>query len=251
MLPCKSHHDLVHTSHSCWCHPQLRTLILSCLKRQWHFLQSSPRCWHERVARDPRVAGLLERLDGHAEAGVLPDDLLRVLLRQEGVHQDKRHVCVVSEKVGTLTLSHHQSPYSLFRCSRCWTVRSSEVMLSRTGIVDVGPLHPKFVARAPLSLITTSLSSIILISESGREDNDWRSEWLRICREQIRAMYLRCFQISLNCSGAFQFCPRRHWARAVWQKCRRVSWSRRGQAPSPSCRSCPARSGGAWPAPRP
>ena len=61
------------------------------------YSQSSPRGWHERVPGDPRVAGLLECLDGHLEAGILPDDLLRVLLRQEGVHQDQRHVCVVSE----------------------------------------------------------------------------------------------------------------------------------------------------------
>ena len=71
--------------------------------------------------------------------------------------------------------------HSLLRCSSCWTVRSREVRLSLTGMVAVGPLkfrfknyfiafkyfldlQPRGVARAPFSLMTTSLSSIFFTS---------------------------------------------------------------------------------------
>ena len=43
-------------------------------------------------------------------------------------------------------------------------MRSREVRLSLSGIVEVGPLQPRGVAREPLSLTTTSESSISFIS---------------------------------------------------------------------------------------
>ena len=55
--------------------------------------------------------------------------------------------------------------YFLFRCWSCWTVRSREVRLSLTGMVEVGPLHPRGVAREPFSLTTTSESSISFMSD--------------------------------------------------------------------------------------
>ena len=43
-------------------------------------------------------------------------------------------------------------------------MRSREVRLSLTGMVEVGPLHPRGVAREPFSLTTTSESSICFMS---------------------------------------------------------------------------------------
>ena len=64
--------------------------------------------------------------------------------------------------------------YFLLRCSRCCTVRSREVRLSLRGMVEVGPEQPRGVAREPLSLTTTSLSSISLISTGSEQEE--RSE---------------------------------------------------------------------------
>ena len=47
---------------------------------------------HQRLLVDPRVAALVEGDDPDVEAGVLPDDLLRVLVRVERVHEDEGHV---------------------------------------------------------------------------------------------------------------------------------------------------------------
>ena len=99
----------------------------------------SPRSRHESVSGDPRVAGLLERFDSNLEAGILSDYLLCVLIRQEGVHKNKRHVCLISANPHII-LNPSVNPYNLFKCSRCCTVRSRDVMLSLTGIVEVGPL---------------------------------------------------------------------------------------------------------------
>ena len=55
--------------------------------------------------------------------------------------------------------------YFLLRCWSCWTVRSREVRLSLTGMVEVGPLHPRGVTREPFSLTTTSESSISFMSD--------------------------------------------------------------------------------------
>ena len=47
---------------------------------------------HQALPVDARVAGLVEGGDGDVEAGVLPDDLVSVLVRVEAVHEDQRHV---------------------------------------------------------------------------------------------------------------------------------------------------------------
>ena len=50
---------------------------------------------HHGLLTDAGVAGLVEGLDGDVEAGIFPDDLHRVLVSVEAVHQDQRHVGVV------------------------------------------------------------------------------------------------------------------------------------------------------------
>ena len=53
-------------------------------------------------------------------------------------------------------------------------MRSREVRLSLRGMVEVGPEQPRGVARDPLSLTTTSLSSISLIITGSEQEE--RSE---------------------------------------------------------------------------
>ncbi len=62
---------------------------------------------HERLLVDPRVAGLVEGQDSDAEARVLLDDLVRLLVGVEGVHEDERDVGVVLLVQG-LDLLHRQ-----------------------------------------------------------------------------------------------------------------------------------------------
>ena len=50
---------------------------------------------HQALPVDAGVAGLVEGGDGDVEAGVLPDDLVSVLVRVEAVHEDEGHVGVV------------------------------------------------------------------------------------------------------------------------------------------------------------
>ena len=50
---------------------------------------------------------MCEGVDGHPEAGVLPHQPGGVLLRQEGVHEDEGHVCVIGP-VQVLYLLHRQ-----------------------------------------------------------------------------------------------------------------------------------------------
>ncbi len=62
---------------------------------------------HKRLLVDPRVAGLVEGQDSDAEARVLLDDLVRLLVGVEGVHEDERDVGVVLLVQG-LDLLHSQ-----------------------------------------------------------------------------------------------------------------------------------------------
>ena len=55
----------------------------------------------------PWIAGLCECVDGHPEAGVLPHKPGGVLLSEEGVHEDERHVRVIGP-VQVLNLLHRQ-----------------------------------------------------------------------------------------------------------------------------------------------
>ena len=55
--------------------------------------------------------------------------------------------------------------YFLLRNSICWTVRSRKVRSFLTGMTDLGPLQPMLVPSPPLSLMTTSWSSIPLMAE--------------------------------------------------------------------------------------
>ena len=50
---------------------------------------------HHGLLTNAGIAGLVEGLDGDVEAGILPDDLHRVLVGVEAVHEDQRHVGVV------------------------------------------------------------------------------------------------------------------------------------------------------------
>ena len=50
---------------------------------------------HEGLLVDPGVARLVEGQDPHAEAGVLLDNLVSLLVGVEGVHENERHVGVV------------------------------------------------------------------------------------------------------------------------------------------------------------
>ena len=62
---------------------------------------------HERLLVDPGVSALVEGEDAHAEAGVLLDDLVGLLVRVERVHEDEGHVGVVL-LVERLDLLHGQ-----------------------------------------------------------------------------------------------------------------------------------------------
>ena len=55
----------------------------------------------------PGITGLCEGVDGHPEAGVLPHQPGRVLLGEEGVHEDEGHVGVIGP-VQVLNLLHSQ-----------------------------------------------------------------------------------------------------------------------------------------------
>ena len=128
-------------------------------------MRGSPGDWHESVSVDARIAGLLEGFYRHLEGRIFPDDLLSVLRREEGVHEKERNVCLVPGNTSqSVTVTASPPAYVLLRCSRCWTVRSSEVRLSLTGMVEVGPVQPRGVAREPFSLTTTSLSNICFMS---------------------------------------------------------------------------------------
>ena len=62
---------------------------------------------HQALPVDAGVARLVEGRDGDVEAGVLPDDLVCVLVRVEAVHEDERHVGGVL-LVEELNLLHRQ-----------------------------------------------------------------------------------------------------------------------------------------------
>ena len=63
--------------------------------------------------------------------------------------------------------------YFLLRCWSCWTVRSREVRLSLSGMVEVAPLQPRGVAREPFSFTTTSESSSSFISAGSELGASW------------------------------------------------------------------------------
>ena len=62
---------------------------------------------HQALPVDAGVARLVEGRDGDVEAGILPDDLVSVLVRVEAVHEDQGHIGGVL-LVEELNLLHRQ-----------------------------------------------------------------------------------------------------------------------------------------------
>ena len=114
----------------------------------------------------PWIAGLGEGVDRHTEAGVLPHQPGGVLLRQEGVHEDEGHVGVVGPVQVLDLLDCQVQGGQIVSHGDCAGGTTEQIVIIKI-IIDkivkiANHLHPKAVARAPLSLTTTSWSSIAL-----------------------------------------------------------------------------------------
>ena len=110
-------------------------------------------------------------MDRHSEAGVLPHQPGGVLLRQEGVHEDEGHVGVVGpvqvldlldcQVQGGQIVSHGDCAGGTTEQIVIIKIIIDKIQIIIIKIVKIANhLHPKAVARAPLSLTTTSWSSI-------------------------------------------------------------------------------------------
>lgn len=135
------------------------------------------RDWKQRISIDTRIAALIKRLNINVYPFIFSNNSLRVVIRVEGIHQNKRDIGVVSF-VQVLQNTRHiitdkiNSPffkYALLRklklhifitvivTSICCTVRSRNVSPLRTAITDFGPWHPILVPKPPFNFITINL----------------------------------------------------------------------------------------------
>ena len=100
---------------------------------------------HQDLPVDAGAARLVEGRDGNVEAGVLPDDLVCVLVRVEAVHEDQGDVggVLFVEELDLLNCQVQESQVGPHRDHRLWTADNDH---DQTFI-----LESKFMFTAPAS----------------------------------------------------------------------------------------------------